>query len=83
MATVPSGFFVTANAGEALVIANTPAVASPAIPSADPVSSAGRRKRGAPRVAGLVAVTDDASAAVAPEAARICSPRSRTSCDQS
>ena len=47
MATVPSGFFVTANAGEALVIANTPAVASPAIPSADPVNSAGRRKRGA------------------------------------
>ena len=83
MATVPSGFFVTANAGEALLSANTPAVASPAIPSADPVNSAGRRKRGALGVAGLVAVTDDASAAVASGAARICSPRSRTSSDQS
>ena len=42
MATVPLGFFVTANAGEALVSANTPAVASPAMPSADPANSAGR-----------------------------------------
>jgi len=65
MATVPSGFFVTANAGEALVRANTPTLATPAMPSADPVNSAGRRKRRARRVAGLVAVTDDASAAVA------------------